>query len=389
MPSDECTRLTVDMQKWAMEGLDMAAKAQEELGISRGDLQDLALHWDTRRALCGQELLEHAEQATEALQQLHEEQVDLDADLQLGAVTGDTRGGCRNGAALQPVWCSPAGARPVHLRLLRRPDCTKMTDFLTQLRALSEQVVACFDAILAQTDTEAQKRIAERPPNHQAVTNALDAVGDRLMSLQDKLFDAWWDNEDSLGDEALRTQTHEEVKAAIRGMHDKAQRQRVRLDAATAQAMWPAVLAALNAPILCTDCNAPLDRNDPLAMQTVTCPYCMAVTQVVPDPILKVFYPTMAEQLALAKHIDQAMAIKAHYRAHQDWADREERRTGERPNPPPETLAKIRELERAYYERYLDERARMMPMTDEDRQAALERFTGGRVELLLVDDTIL
>jgi hypothetical protein len=264
-----------------------------------------------------------------------------------------------------------------------------MSDFLSQFRAFTQRVLDRFDAILAQTQTEAQKLIAEDPPNHHGIQNALNAVGMRMNGLRNKLFDAWHEHADSVEDETLRRQGYDEVKAAVRSMHDKAQLQRVRLDAAMARAMWPRVQEALGAPILCSDCGAQLERSDPLAMQTVTCPYCSAVTQFVPDPILEVFYPTMAEQLALATHFDQAMAVKAHYRAHQDWAERQQALTGQRPATPVETIAKVRQLEQAYYERYLDECARMMPMTDEQRRDALENFTGERVELLLSSETLL
>ena len=264
-----------------------------------------------------------------------------------------------------------------------------MSDFLTQYRVLTQRVLERFDAIVDQTESEASKLLAEQPPNHQAIQRALDAVGIRLDGLKNKLFDAWCEHGNSIADEALRHHAYQEVKTTIRAMHDKAQRQRVRLDAATAQAMWPLVVAALNAPIPCQDCGAQLSRGDPLAMQTLTCPYCRAVTQFVPDPILKLFYPTMAQQLALAQHIEEAIAIKVHYRAHQDWAERQEELTGTRPAAAPETVAKIRQLEQAYYQKYLDTLARLMPLSDEKRREALDHYVGKRIERILASVTLV
>lgn len=94
MSQDEYNKLTLDMQSWAMQGLDASAKAKTELGITQGDLQDLALYWNTRWAFFGRDFLAHVEEATAAVQEMNEAQVDLDADLQLGQVF--------SGAAAQP-----------------------------------------------------------------------------------------------------------------------------------------------------------------------------------------------------------------------------------------------------------------------------------------------
>ena len=94
MSQDAYTKLTLDMQQWGMQGLDASAKAKETLGITQGDLQDLALYWTTRWSVFGRELLAHAEEASEAMGKMHEDNVDLDADLQLGEVFA--------GAAAQP-----------------------------------------------------------------------------------------------------------------------------------------------------------------------------------------------------------------------------------------------------------------------------------------------
>jgi hypothetical protein len=264
-----------------------------------------------------------------------------------------------------------------------------MSDFLTQLRVLMKRITDRFDAVLQQTETEASKLLADSPPNHQAVQRALDAVGMRLDGLKDKLYDGWRQHADTIGGDEARHHAHMELKTGIRKMHDAAQRQRVRLDAATAQAMWPLVLDALNAAVQCRECGARLERGDPLAMVTATCPFCRAVTQFVPDPILKIFYPKMAEQLALCRHIEQAVAIKVHYRTHHDWADREKELNGVRPAAPPETVAKIRLLEQAYFQNYLDALSRLMPLSEDKRREAMDRYIGERVERILSTEVLM
>ncbi|MEQ9325287.1 MAG: hypothetical protein RIF41_39335 [Polyangiaceae bacterium] len=264
-----------------------------------------------------------------------------------------------------------------------------MSDFLAQFRHFTERVVSRFEQIMTETEAEANKLLAHDPPHHEAIQRALDAVGQRLNGLKDKLFHAWHEHAPSIPDPALRRQGLAEAKSAVREMHDAAQRQRVRLDAATAHAMWPRVLQALTAPAPCDGCGADLPRSDPLAMATLTCPHCGAVTQFVPDAILKLFYPKMAEQLALARHIELAMANKALYRAHQDWADEQQELTGDRPEAAPHTVAEVRRREAAYFATYLDELSKLMPLTDDERRQKLDAYIGARVERILAAPSLV
>jgi hypothetical protein len=112
MSQDAYTKLTLDMQRWAIQGLDPSAQAKETLGITQGDLQDLALYWNARWSAFGRELLAHAAEASAALKQMHEANVDLDADLQLGEVF--------SGAAAQP---QPAHPRAPQGTILRCSSC--------------------------------------------------------------------------------------------------------------------------------------------------------------------------------------------------------------------------------------------------------------------------
>ncbi len=264
-----------------------------------------------------------------------------------------------------------------------------MSDFVAAWKTYIRRIVTRFDEALTETEARAPALIHASPPNLAALDNALRAVGMRLEALKDKVYTTWSDRAELVADQATRTAGQRRADGSVRYMHDMLQRMQVSLTAQMARALWPAVQVALSEKIMCTGCGAELARGaEPLVPVTAKCAHCGSVTQFVPDAILGTFYPRLVDTLALEQVLEEAMAIKPLYRRNQDRRMQHQRQTGTLPEPLPETVAELKQRERAYYERFLDAKAALMPMTQEARDSALDNYIA-RIPRLVANITLM
>jgi LSD1 subclass zinc finger protein len=135
-------------------------------------------------------------------------------------------------------------------------------------------------------------------------------------------------------------------------------------------AMWPLVQAAMSSPVPCRSCAAPLERSSPRGSETITCPFCRAVNQLVTDPLVDSYYRA-ARWLKEERIVERKAALAKLNDDWEDYRDAEYAAGRERPDEPLERLRQREQLEKEYWTLYYEARWKTQGGTDADVQSSV------------------
>lgn len=182
-----------------------------------------------------------------------------------------------------------------------------------------------------------------------AVRNALGALNQRMDSLQNRISEVW---EEKMCERFGGPDTTGEL------MRDQAQ---IRLDNAWElfkceayvrlfEAMWPQIQGLLQGPVACSECGGDMPRQDLKQPETVYCPYCGVVNQLLVDPRVVDYFISAPR----AHGMRAALPI----RLEADLYEAEQRHA-ERPQGELQQLERRAALERRYWQAYFEQEARV------------------------------
>jgi hypothetical protein len=111
--------------------------------------------------------------------------------------------------------------------------------------------------------------------------------------------------------------------------------------------------------VICSKCGGPLELGQVITARTVKCEHCEAINNVVPHAVVGLYYASAPDMLALEACLDQRIAIEQ-LRHQVDYCGA------------PDDRQKWEQMERQYWDAYLEERCRITPMGDDERAQFVE-----------------
>lgn len=296
-----------------------------------------------------------------------------------GAAAAGPQGG---GAPPQPQTAAPRADRG---------DSTMTPSqqaIVTRWRAFMSKVMGRLRDVLTEAEDGCRELIRSNPADPVPLNNVLGALRSRKINLDKKIYDVWSKEVcEQLADEAearrdiqgaveyrgkLVDQAEAEMKQALAWMDDTWERFRVRWAAESARAMWPVAEQAMKKPVNCTQCGAGLTPRVRHQSDSVTCPACRAVNQVVPEPVVGLYFATAAHALAEEATFQKRQAITNYGRQVEAWRSAENARTGEWPEEGVQSLKQREQMERDYWTAYVQMKARIEQMTPDEQQKFVE-----------------
>lgn len=291
-----------------------------------------------------------------------------------------------------PMGQSPTSAAGASTASASDRGETKMTPsqqaIVTRWRTFLGKVMGRLRDVLAEADGGCREMIKSNPSDPVPLGNVLSALRARKVNLDKKLWDTWSkDVCDQLADEAsehgqiagaveyrgnVLDQAEIEMKQALAWMDDTWEHFRVKWSAESARAMWAPAEEAMKKPIACTQCGGGLQPRLRHQSDSVTCPACRAVNQVVPETVVGMYFATAPHALAEEATFQKRHAITDFRRKVEAWRSAENSRTGEWPDEGVQSLQQWEAMERDYWVAYAAMKARLEPMTPEDQQKLVE-----------------
>ena len=268
---------------------------------------------------------------------------------------------------------------------------------VTRWRTFLGKVMNRLRDVLAEADGGCREMIRSNPADPIPVNNVLSALRSRKVNLDKKIYDTWSKEVcENLADEAeahaqiagaveykgkVLDQADAEMKQALAWMDDTWEHFRVKWAAEAARAMWPLAEQAMQRPVSCTQCGGGLQPRVRHQADSVTCPACGAVNQVVPEPVVGMYFTTAPHAVAEEATFQKRHAITAFRRQVEAWRSAEASRTGDWPDENVQSLEQWQAMERDYWVTYVSMKARLEPMTQEDQQ----RFVESRMKPFVED----
>lgn len=267
----------------------------------------------------------------------------------------------------------------------------------TRFRTFQTKVMTRLRDVLAEAETGCREMIRSNPADPIPLNNVLGALNARKSKLVKKIYDAWSEHvvegmaEEALGHAQIAgavelegkalDQLDGEMKQALAWMEDTWEHFRVKWGAEGVRAMWPLVEQAMKKPVQCTQCGNGLQPRVRHQSDSVTCPACGAVNQVIPDAVVGMYFSSAPHALAEEAAFGKRQAVTNYRRQVEAWRASENARTGNWPEEGVQSLQQWEALERDYWTTYTAMKARLEPMSPEDQK----KFIDSRMKFLFDD----
>jgi len=242
--------------------------------------------------------------------------------------------------------------------------------------------------VLAEADTGCREMVRSNPADSIPLHNVLGALRSRKVNLDKKIYDTWSkdvcenlaDDEEELDEiegaieysGKVLDQADAEMKQCLAWMDDTWEHFRVRWAAEAVRAMWPLAEQAMKKPVACTQCGGALQPRVRHQSDSVTCPACRAVNQVLPEQVVGLYFTSAPHALAEEASFQKRQAITTYRRQVEAWRASENARTGDWPEEGVASLKQWEAMERDYWVTYTTMKARLEAMSPEEQQKFVE-----------------
>ncbi|MBX3191036.1 MAG: hypothetical protein KF819_28830 [Labilithrix sp.] len=233
-----------------------------------------------------------------------------------------------------------------------------------------QQMGGHVQGLMGQAGPGCEQLIGQNPTDPIPLNNALGAIEHQVKDLRSKLGDAFSEHYDRICDAGEGEPGHCHMKRAMRGFERWMDETWMRFDAhihvQQYRAMWPHVQAAMQKPTACNRCGGPLQRQTPHKSESINCPACRTVNQVMPESVVAQYYGGMPHYYAQQTVIDKFMVLQKFKDDWEDYRDAEYAADRERPDMPMDRLKHREQLERDYWTAYAETRVQNEGGTPDD-----------------------
>jgi hypothetical protein len=262
---------------------------------------------------------------------------------------------------------------------------------LDRWRAFLTKVTARLRDVLAEAERGCADLVQSNPTDPITLTNVMSALQARKNGLDRKINDTFSqqvsqqiaDGSSAFTHEDMRgsaTQIHgklldvaeNDMKNALAWMDETWERFRVRWSAQMVRAMWPHAQAAMQKPVACSRCGAPIQPTVRHQAESVTCKGCNSVNQVSPEQVVYMYFASAPHALAEEQTLGKRLAITKYRGEVEAWRRAENARTGNWPEEGIDSLRRWEAMERDYWTSYTQAKAQVSPMSPKDVQEFVE-----------------
>lgn len=241
---------------------------------------------------------------------------------------------------------------------------------MAQWNQYLQQMGGQLSQLLQQANGGCEGLIAQNQIDPIPLNNALGAIEHQVKDLRGKVNDAFSQHYDHVCEAGDGEPAHSHMKRALRGFERWAEETWMRFDAhihvAQYRAMWPHVQQGMAKPTACNRCGGPIQRMTPHKSESINCPACHTVNQVLPDSVVAMYFGGMPHYFAQSGVIDKQVALMKFRDDWEDYRDAEYAADRERPDEPIERLKQREQLELAYWTAYAEARVKNEGGTAED-----------------------
>ncbi|MDB4934209.1 MAG: hypothetical protein JWP87_1181 [Labilithrix sp.] len=239
-----------------------------------------------------------------------------------------------------------------------------------------QQMGGHLQQLLQQAGGGCEQMIAQNPIDPIPLNNALGAIEHQVKDLRGKLGDAFSEHYDRVCEAGQGEPSHMHMKRAMRGFERWADETWQRFDAHVHaqqyRAMWPHVQQAMAKPTACNRCGGPIQRATPHKSESINCPACRTVNQVLPESVVASYFGGMPHYFAQGAVLDRFFALQKLKDDWEDYRDAEYAADRDRPDEPLERLKQREQMERDYWTAYAEARVKNEGGTPDDVRTLVE-----------------
>src|SRR5262245_56738259 len=247
---------------------------------------------------------------------------------------------------------------------------------LAQWNQHLQHVGGQLQGLLHQAAGGCQQTIAQSPGDPTALGNAMGAIEQQVKQLRKQVDDGFSSFYDRICDAGPGEPAHFEMKRAMRWWdlwaEEAWQRWSTYWYVEQYRAMWPMVQQAAQNPAACNRCGGQLRRTTPHKSESITCPACRTVNQVMPDAVVARYYGGMPHYYSEQALLEQKMNIEKFKAQWEDVRDGEHATGRDRPDEPLDRLKQREQMERDYWTSYAEARVKNEGGTPEDVRTLVE-----------------
>jgi hypothetical protein len=247
---------------------------------------------------------------------------------------------------------------------------------MAQWNQYLHQVGGHVQQLLQQAGGGCEQLIGQNPVDPIPLNNALSAIEHQVKDLAGKLDDAFSQHYDRICEAGTGEPAYSQMKrshrAFVRWKDETWDRFDAHVHVQQYRAMWPHVQQAMQKPTACNRCGGPLQRATPHKSESINCPACRTVNQVMPDGVVAQYFGGMPHYFAQSGVLDKKFALRKHEDDWDDYRDAEYAADRERPDEPLDRLKQREQLAKEYWTAYAEARVKNEGGTAEDVRTLVE-----------------
>lgn len=247
---------------------------------------------------------------------------------------------------------------------------------VAQWNQFLQQVGGQLQQLLQQAGGGCQQMIQQNPTDPMPLSNAITAIEQQVKQISRQPGDTFGQYYDKLCEAGSGEPGHSMMKSAMRGFDRWAEEAWERFDLHWRlefyRAMWPLAQQAMQKPTACNRCGGPLQRQTPHKSESLTCPACKSVNQVMPDTVVAQYFGGMPHYFASYATVDKKYALQKFKDDWEDHRDAEYAADRERPDQPLERLKQREQMEKEYWTAYAEARVKNEGGTEADVKSLVE-----------------
>lgn len=229
--------------------------------------------------------------------------------------------------------------------------------------------------IMAEAEQGVNAILANHPTDSLPLGNAFSGLDHRIRELKDKVQETWEQQIEpkysALHSGSFLDSGHDKKQDFLLRFDEQWSAFKARANSQFYRNLYPLAIAASQKPEPCSQCGAPLPIVDRSNSVSIPCPHCRAVNQVLRDPAVSAYKLggphafADEEALPLRFEIERARVAVDRQRRASSWA-----------NESFESLQRWEQMERAYWTRYAEAKARIAgePVDQELVESRMAQF---------------
>lgn len=230
----------------------------------------------------------------------------------------------------------------------------QQTALMERWNAFLSKIESRLGEIMAEAEQGLTQIWAQHPDDPMPMGNAMSGLDHRVRQLRDKIQETWDQQvEDKFSAAAFLDAGLDRKRDFEQSFDETWTMFKARAQTAFYRNLWPRAQQAMQKPVACTRCGAPIEPSVRHQAVSMTCPHCHTVNQILPDKAVSTYF--------MAGHAfgeEASLPLRFEIERFRIAVDRQRRAASWAPEPV-ESLDRWEQMERAYWQRYAEVKAQL------------------------------